>query len=74
MKSSQSTLEVDPIAKSEANDNSKPMLNFEFRLKFKPNLNNQIMMLEMNSEDILMSHVREYLNQILQYLKNNIYK
>ena len=56
------------------NDNSKPILQLEFRLKFKPNTNDQIIMLEMHSENISLSHVREYLNQILQYIKNNIYK
>jgi hypothetical protein len=56
------------------NDNSKPILQLEIRLKFRPNTNNQIIMLEMNSEDISLSHIREYLNQILQYIKNNIFK
>ena len=66
--------EIETNEKSEVNFSSSPILKFEFRIKFKPNSNNQIVMIEINSEDIFLSHVRENLNQILQYLKNNIYK
>ena len=53
---------------------SELLFEFEFRIKFKPNITEQIIMLEMKSVDMVMSHTREYLNQILQFVKNSIFK
>ena len=68
------------IADDNDNDNDDKkdvlvaLLTFEIGVKFKSCSKDQIIMLEMNSDDIFLSNVRENLNQILQFIKNKICK
>ena len=61
-------------SKSDINQGLEVLLNFEVQIKFKANSNNEIIILELNSNEMVSSHVREYSNQILQFVKNNLFK